>query len=60
MFGSVGRDDVVETRGTKVKRCVGVVGKGASQLCCVDHCVVIDECVYEVRDDCVSDREDCF
>ena len=34
--------------------------KGASQLGGVDHCVVVDECVDEIGDDCVSDGEYCF
>ena len=60
MFGSVGRDDVIETRGAEVEGGVGIVGEGASQLGGVDHCVVVDECVYEVGNDSVADGKDCF
>ena len=60
MFGSVGRDDVIETRGAEVEGGVGIVGEGASQLRGVDHCVVVDECVYEVGNDSVADGKDCF
>ena len=60
MFGGVGGDDVIETRSAKVERRVCVVCESASQLGGVDHCVVVDERVDEVGDDCVSDGEDCF